>query len=294
MDRIVTTGTFDGLHRGHRLLLESLRMEGERRGWKPVVVTFDRHPLAMINPARAPHILMLPGERDACLRDLGFEVAEVHFDEEMRRLTAEAWMRRLRDEYGARGVMLGYDNTFGSDGTDLGIRDYEELGRGMGVEVLSCGVEPGVSSSDIRRALATGDIAGANAMLGYDWMLRGNVVHGREMGRDIGFRTANLSVDSRLQLPGRGVYATMVTMPDGTELPAVTNIGMRPTFGEHGPVSVETHIPGFAGDLYGAELCIRPVTKIRDEERFKTIGDLRLGIERDVARSLEILNSCTA
>lgn len=294
MDRIVTTGTFDGLHRGHRLLLESLRMEGERRGWKPVVVTFDRHPLAMINPARAPHILMLPGERDARLRDLGFEVAEVHFDEEMRRLTAEAWMRRLRDEYGAKGVMLGYDNTFGSDGTDLGIRDYEELGRGMGIEVLSCGVEPGVSSSDIRRALAAGDIAGANAMLGYDWTLRGNVVHGREMGRDIGFRTANLSVDPRLQLPGRGVYATMVTMPDGTELPAVTNIGMRPTFGEQDPVSVETHIPGFAGDLYGAELCIRPVTKIRDEERFKTIGDLRLGIERDVARSLEILNSCSA
>lgn len=294
MDRIVTTGTFDGLHRGHRLLLESLRMEGERRGWKPVVVTFDRHPLAMINPARAPHILMLPGERDARLRDLGFEVAEVHFDEEMRRLTAEAWMRRLRDEYGAKGVMLGYDNTFGSDGTDLGIRDYEELGRGMCVEVLSCGVEPSVSSSDIRRALAAGDIAGANAMLGYDWTLRGNVVHGREMGRDIGFRTANLSVDPRLQLPGRGVYATMVTMPDGTELPAVTNIGMRPTFGEQGPVSVETHIPGFAGDLYGAELCIRPVTKIRDEERFKTIGDLRLGIERDVARSLEILNSCSA
>lgn len=294
MDRIVTTGTFDGLHRGHRLLLESLRKEGERCGWKPVVVTFDRHPLAMINPARAPHILMLPGERDARLRDLGFDVAEVHFDERMRRLTAESWMRRLRDEYGAKGVMLGYDNTFGSDGTDLGIRDYEELGRDMGVEVLSCGVEPGVSSSDIRRALAAGDIAGANAMLGYAWTLRGNVVHGREMGRDIGFRTANLSVDPRLQLPGRGVYATMVTMPDGTELPAVTNIGMRPTFGEQGPVSVETHIPGFAGDLYGAELCIRPVTKIRDEERFKTIGDLRLGIERDVARSLEILNSCTA
>ena len=122
----------------------------------------------MINPARAPHILMLPGERDARLRDLGFDVAEVHFDERMRRLTAEAWMRRLRDEYGAKGVMLGYDNTFGSDGADLGIRDYEELGRGMGVEVLSCGVEPGVSSSDIRRALAAGDIAGANAMLGYD------------------------------------------------------------------------------------------------------------------------------
>lgn len=294
MDRIVTTGTFDGLHRGHRLLLDNLRKEGKRRGWQPVVVTFDRHPLAMINPARAPHILMLPGDRDARLRDLGFDVSEVHFDERMRRLTAEAWMRRLRDEYGAKGVMLGYDNTFGSDGTDLSIRDYEELGRGMGVEVLSCGVEPGVSSSDIRHALAAGDIAGANAMLGYDWTLRGNVVHGREMGRDIGFRTANLSVDPRLQLPGRGVYATMVTMPDGTDLPAVTNIGMRPTFGEQGPVSVETHIPGFAGDLYGAMLAIRPVAKIRDEERFKTIGDLRLGIERDVARSLEILNSCTA
>ena len=294
MDRIVTTGTFDGLHRGHRLLLDNLRKEGKRRGWQPVVVTFDRHPRAMINTARAPHILMLPGERDARLRDLGFDVSEVHFDERMRRLTAEAWMRRLRDEYGARGVMLGYDNTFGCDGTDLGIRDYEELGRGMGVEVLGCGVEPGVSSSDIRHALAAGDIAGANAMLGYDWTLCGNVVHGREMGRDIGFRTANLSVDPRLQLPGRGVYATMVTMPDGTDLPAVTNIGMRPTFGEQGPVSVETHIPGFAGDLYGAMLAIRPVAKIRDEERFKTIGDLRLGIERDVARSLEILNSCTA
>ena len=132
MDRIVTTGTFDGLHRGHRLLLDSLRREGERRGSQPLVVTFDRHPLAMINPTRAPHILMLPGERDARLRSLGFDVAEVHFDERMRRLTAEAWMRRLRDEYGATAVMLGYDNSFGCDGTGLGIRDYEELGRGLG------------------------------------------------------------------------------------------------------------------------------------------------------------------
>ena len=117
------------------------------------------------------------------------------------------------------------------------------------------------------------------------------------MGRDIGFRTANLSVDPRLQLPGRGVYATMVKMPDGTEMPAVTNIGMRPTFDEQGPVWGETHErqrSGFAGDLYGTELCIRPVAKIRDEARFRTIGELRLNIERDVARSLEILNSCTA
>ena len=83
MDRIVTTGTFDGLHRGHRLLLDSLRREGERRGSQPLVVTFDRHPLAMINPTRAPHILMLPGERDARLRSLGYDVAEVHFDEQM-------------------------------------------------------------------------------------------------------------------------------------------------------------------------------------------------------------------
>lgn len=286
MGNIITTGTFDGIHRGHVELLHTLVSEAGRRGGEAVVVTFDRHPLAVIAPTRAPHMLTLPGERNARLRSYGVTVEETHFDETMRSMNAEEWMRLLHCSYGADTLLLGYDNTFGCDGVDLSMRDYEMLGVRNGLEVLCAPMVPGVSSSAIRRALAAGDIDGANRMLGYEWAMRGNVVQGRRMGRYIGFRTANLAVDPRLQLPRPGVYATEVTLPDGSVMPGVTNIGVRPTFDDCGAVSVETHIPGFDGNLYGERIIVKPVKRLRAEERFDTIPSLQEQIARDINEAL--------
>lgn len=294
MGNIVTTGTFDGIHRGHVELLQTLVSEARSHGGEPVAVTFDRHPLAVIAPARAPHMLMLPGARNARLREYGVKVVELHFDEAMRSMTAGEWMSLLHDRYDADTLVLGYDNTFGCDGVDLSLRDYEILGQRNGLKVLTAPMVPGVSSSAIRKALATGDIEGANAMLGYDWALDGPVVQGRRMGRYIGFRTANLAVDPRLQLPAPGVYATEVTMPDGSLRTGVTNIGVRPTFDDNGSVSVETHIPGYEGNLYGSRITVRPVRRLRDEVRFDTVPSLKEQIAKDVNEALAATASAGA
>lgn len=294
MGNIITTGTFDGIHRGHVELLHTLVAEAERRGGEPVVVTFDRHPLAVIAPTRAPHMLMLPEDRNARLRSYGVAVEEVHFDEAMRCMNAGDWMGLLHDRYGADTLVLGYDNTFGCDGVDLSMRDYEILGHRNGLEVLGAPMVPGVSSSAIRRAIAAGDIAAANDMLGYGWTMSGNVVQGRRMGRYLGFRTANLAVDPRLQLPEPGVYATEVTLPGGTMMPGVTNIGVRPTFDDNGAVSVETHIPGFDGNLYGQRITVRPVKRLRAEERFDTIPSLQEQIAKDINEALAVVRPAGA
>lgn len=294
MGNIVTTGTFDGIHRGHVELLQTLVSEARSHGGEPVAVTFDRHPLAVIAPARAPHMLMLPEDRNVRLREFGVKVVELHFDEAMRSMTAGEWMSLLHDRYDADTLVLGYDNTFGCDGVDLSLRDYEILGQRNGLKVLTAPMVPGVSSSSIRKALATGDIEGANAMLGYDWALDGPVVQGRRMGRYIGFRTANLAVDPRLQLPAPGVYATEVTMPDGSLMTGVTNIGVRPTFDDNGSVSVETHIPGYEGNLYGSRITVRPVRRLRDEVRFDTVPSLKEQIAKDVNEALAATASAGA
>lgn len=286
MGNVITTGTFDGVHRGHVEVLRTVLSEAARIGGKGVVVTFDRHPLTVIAPSRAPKLLLLPAERDRLLRRQGVSVVEMHFDAGMRGMSAGDWMRRLRGEFGADTLVLGYDNTFGRDGADLSTHDYELLGAEHGLRVISVPQLPGVSSSAVRRALAAGDIENANRMLGYPWSIGGIVEHGRGVGRRIGFRTANLAVEPDLQLPAAGVYATEVTLHDGRMMPGVTNIGMRPTFDDGGTVSVETHIPGFGEDIYGETIRIRPVMRIRGEVRFESVDDLKRRIAIDINEAL--------
>lgn len=281
-ERAVTTGTFDGVHRGHRLLLDSLKNESSRRGLVPLAVTFDRHPLDMVCPARAPKLLMLPDRRDAMLREEGIDVVRMAFTEDVMHLTVAQWMEKMHADLGAEMVMIGYDNTFGSDGRGMDTEGYRRNARTSGIELEVAPELPGVSSSRIRQAISGGNVAEAERLLGRSWMLSGEVMPGRKVGRAIGFPTANLAVDCRLILPAPGVYATTVVMPDGKRRPAVTNVGVRPTF-DCGEICVETHIPGFAGDLYGANLDIEFRRRIRDEKKFNGPEELKRRIAMDIA-----------
>lgn len=263
----ITVGTFDGVHRGHRRVVEFLLRNSEQRGLRPLVITFEPHPLAIVAPQRAPHLLELPAEREANLRALGVDVEVLRFDEELRRLTVEQWMQRLRDDYNARLLVAGYDNTFGSDGMTMNIADYREIGRKLGIDVLEAPIENGVSSTLIRHALLAGDVETAAAMLGRPYALSGTVAHGRGLGRQLGFPTANLLADPRLLLPAPGVYAA-----DANGMRAVVNIGVAPTVDAALPLTVEAHLIGFSGNLYGTPLRLEFLRRLRDEKRF---GDLR-------------------
>ena len=279
----VSTGTFDGVHRGHQLLLTSLREASEAKGLSPLILTFDRHPLEVIAPERAPKLIMASEERDDIIRGLGVNVEEISFTEELRRLSAREWLDRLRREYGAGIVVLGYDNRFGSDGRSLSWDDYRRTAADLGLDFLQAPEIPGISSSAIRRAIAEGNIQGANEMLGRDWTLSGTVEQGRKVGRRIGFRTANLSVDPSLLLPATGVYATEAMLPDGSSWRALTNVGVRPTFSDPDTVSVETHIPGIDADLYGKPLRLTFLRRIRPERRFDSPEALKAQIAEDLS-----------
>lgn len=279
--KIVTTGTFDGVHKGHREVLDFMKERSEALGLSPAVVTFDRHPLEVIAPERAPKLLMSPDDRDAALSELGVEVVRMAFDEELRRLTAAEWLRRMR-QAGVREVVVGYDNTFGCDGRSLRMEDYFRLGRELDMAVEEAPVLPGVSSTLVRDALAFGRVEEAAGMLGRPYTMTGEVVHGRHVGHRLGFPTANVVCDSRLAVPASGVYAADVALPDGSSRKAVVNIGTRPTVDNGSDISVEAHIPDFSGDLYGRTISLSFLRRLRDERRFGTLGELQDAIRADI------------
>ena len=279
--KIVTTGTFDGVHKGHRKVLDFMKERGAALGLSPAVVTFDRHPLEVISPERAPKLLMTPDDRDAALSSLGVEVVRLAFDESLRRLTAAQWLRRMH-RAGVEEVVVGYDNTFGCDGRSLRMEDYFRLGRAEGIAVEEAPLLPGVSSTLVRDALADGRVEDAARMLGRPYMLTGTVVHGRHLGHKLGFPTANVDCGSRLAIPAPGVYAADVVLPYGSLRKAVVNIGSRPTVDNGSDISVEAHIPGFSGDLYGKTVSLRFLRRLRDEHRFGSLDELQAAIRADI------------
>lgn len=279
-DSIVTAGTFDGVHLGHLRVIDTLKREAEARRLTPVVVTFPTHPLGVIAPERAPGMLTSAQEKVRLLREQGVEVRLFDFDEQLRRTTARDWLRKLRDELGAKAVVIGYDNTFGSDGRKMTPSDYLNAGLEAGLEMIQAEVLPGISSSIIRKTLGTGDVEGAGRMLGRPYALEGEVVHGRHLGSKLGFPTANVRPTSDRLVPLPGVYAG-----EAMGKPAVINVGYRPSVQSHGDLSIECHIPGYEGDLYGRELRVSFKRRLRDERRFPTLEDLRVAVNADI-RSL--------
>lgn len=284
---IVTVGTFDGLHRGHLEVIATLEEAAAGLGLAPLLITFANHPLDVVAPARAPKLLMTPEEKEEALRALPVHSEMLRFDRALCSLTARQWLERLRDEYGARAIVVGYDNTFGSDGRFLTRHQLRDIADDLGLKWVDPPVLEGISSSHIRRTVAAGLLPEAAAMLGRPYTVHGRVIPGKQLGRRLGFPTANLSVDSCKLLPPPGVYAADALLPDGTVNRAVINIGRRPTVDDGNALSVEAHIIGYSGDLYGQVLTLRLLRRLRDERKFPDLEELKAAITADVASASE-------
>lgn len=292
MATAATVGTFDGFHRGHRVVVETLLAEARSRGMRPLALSFDRHPLLTIAPERAPLDLTTPAERRRLITAAGVDFTEIVFTREEAALTAREFIRGLRSRLDVRLIVIGYDNTFGSDGRRLSADDYIHIGAREGVEVLVAPVLEGISSSAIRQALSEGDVRRAAAMLGRPYSVAGIVEHGQALGRRLGFPTANLSLPPRTCLPADGVYAAVARTPQG-EYPAVVNVGRRPTVAADSPRRVEAHLIGFSGDLYGGEMELSFVERLRGERKFDSLETLTRAVHEDIRAAGEVLKEHT-
>jgi len=291
---VLTLGNFDGVHRGHQAIVERARAEAGRRGGQAVVLTFHPHPVAVLAPDRAPLMIQSLHDRLATLRALGLEVVVAQrFTRAFAGLEPEAFIERfVLSALDVQHVVVGYDVTFGR-GRSGTADTLATLGPRLGFTVEAVGpVRVGndvVSSSSVRKAIASGDVVRAAALLGRRHRLRGRVIRGEQRGRTLGFPTANLHVGSRLLVPAYGVYAAWVHAQGATR-PGVVNIGVRPTFGEVRR-TIEAHVLDWSGDLYGAWAELELVAHLRGEQRFEGPTALREAIAADVAHARRALDA---
>ena len=279
-----TIGFFDGVHRGHRCLIQQLMELATERNEQAMIITFDVHPRQIMQTNYVPQLLTLPEEKMNMLNETEADsVVMLHFTHEMSLLSSTEFMKLLHDDYNVDCLLMGYDHRFGHDGGD--ISDYVERGRNVGVEIFVAKEleEEKVSSRIIRNLIEDGDLLKANDLLGYEFQVTAPVVHGHEVGRSLGFPTANLSWPEGKILPEEGVYAAWATLPDGSKMKAMLNIGCRPTINNGENITVEVHILDFDGELYGLPLTIDFVAKLRDEMRFENKQTLIKQLRKDAA-----------
>ena len=287
---VVATGFFDGVHLGHRLVIDTLLRAAHERGEQSVIVTFWPHPRTVLQKdARELRLLSSLQEKRAMLSELGVDRVEVvPFSREFRSMTAEQYLRDfVKGRLGGTAVVLGYDNRMGSDG--LPHDAIVPLAQSLCLDVVECGAASGglgeqaISSTKIRAALERGDVVAAEAMLGYRYGLHGVVVAGNRLGRTLGYPTANMQLYEPLKLvPGNGVYLVEVETLGGHYY-GMTNIGVRPTVSGAGTRTIETHILDFDELIYGLDIRLRFIEKIRDERRFDSLDGLKAQLSADEA-----------
>ncbi len=285
---VATVGVFDGMHRGHRHLIEHLRAMADRLHGEAVVVTFDTHPRAVIEGV-APRSILSLEHRLVLLERLGVDQTVVlPFDDDTRQMTYERFTSEvLVERLGVVGLLFGYNGRFGHDGAGTAERLWP-LGEALGFVVeeappISLDGQP-ISSSRIRDAIESGELRAASEMLGRAPAIYGRVVRGDGRGRALGFPTANVDPEGEI-LPPRGVYQ-VVARVRGERYAAVANIGVRPTFAAQGgarPTVLEVHVPGLETDLYGERIEVELVRKLRDERTFPDQEALIRQIREDVA-----------
>lgn len=290
-----TIGFFDGVHKGHRYLIRQVNELAQQRGLSSMVITFDSHPREVLHSAFCPQLLSTPEEKMALLAKTGIQrPVMLPFTTELAALSAREFMQQvLREQWGVQVLVIGYDNRFGRNRSES-FDDYVAYGKEMGIEVVHARplqVEGlNISSSMVRSVLQEGEMQMAYTCLGYHYSLSGTVTHGEHVGTSLGYPTANIQVaDCRKLIPANGVYAVRAMIDgDGRWLQGMTNIGTRPTYGDHA-IGIETHLFGYHNDLYGHELTVRFVQRLRDERKFHNTGELVRQLERDALQAKTIL-----
>lgn len=289
-----TIGFFDGVHRGHQFMIDSLTTMAHAQGRLSLVITFDRHPRQVVHADYVPQLITTTDEKLQLLHATAADRIEMlHFDAQMAQLSAYEFMRQvLHEKYGVAMLLTGYDNRFGHNRAE-GFADYVRYGEEMGMEVRQNtpididGLR--VSSSLIRRLIVEGNITEASNCMGHPYSITGSVAHGFQEGRRIGFPTVNIVPESAEKLvPGNGVYATRVSVEGGEWMPAMLNIGTNPTF-QRQQTTIEAHIIGFEGDIYGRKVRVEFGRKLRDEQRFESVEALQKQLEADKKEVLMVL-----
>ena len=283
---------FDGVHLGHSFVVRTVCDQGRQRGLTPLLITFLTHPIASLRPGSEPTALTSAQQRSHLLQELGAERVELLDFNRIRKLKAEEFLEMLHHDYGVDVLIMGFNNRIGCD-----LRPASELKPRYGnVEIITLKPRPGgddISSSAIRKAVASGRVEEAAMMLGRPYTLCGTVVSGRQLGRTIGFPTANIvPLLHNAAVPAGGVYAADISIGNNPQTQrAMVNIGTRPTVGGH-HCTIEAHIIGFDGDLYGHTLNVAFLKRLRDERRFDSLDQLRSQLLADREEAMTLTQPC--
>lgn len=282
---IVVLGNFDGVHRGHRALLRKAASLAAEDGASVLVWTFDSLPTPAITETALRRELLLAYGADDVLFDAFKNVKDLSPRQFVEQI--------LRDKLGAEAAVCGYNYSFGRHGSgDAALLSALCAEYGIACHTVDRVTLDGeeISSTRIRELLAAGELDRATALLGHPYLFRGEVVPGQALGRTIGIPTVNFTVDRTVCLPKRGVYASFCYLPDGRIVPAVTNVGYRPTVSEDEITVIETHLLDFSGDLYGVSLPVGLLSYLREEKKFPSLDALREAISFDSHRAREVFH----
>jgi riboflavin kinase/FMN adenylyltransferase len=285
-DCVATIGSFDGVHRGHLSLIQRVKELAESEKKQSAVITFSNPPLQIIRPEDTPLLLTSCEEKIERLSHTGIDECFVlDFTKELSKLSAAQFMEEImKKQYHVSHLVIGYDNRFGYN-REEGFEDYVRYGQSLGIQVENITAlrkaDQIISSSAIRELLLRGDMAAATTMLGYPYTLRGMVVSGHQVGRTMGFPTANLQLcDTGKLVPAKGVYAVWVTV-DGKVYKGMLNIGQRPTVHNGDECSIEVHILNFHSNIYQRQLSVSFIQRIRSEYPFESIEALEAQLKKD-------------
>jgi len=291
---VLTLGTFDGVHIGHRKILEKVTQNTENSEYESLVLTFFPHPRMVLQGQSDVKLLNTISEKIDLLEKIGIQNLVIHpFDESFSRLTAEEFVKDvLVDQFHIQKIIIGHDHRFGKNRT-ANIDDLVTFGKQYNFEVEQISVQEikdvSISSTKIRKALTEGNMALANEYLGYDYFLTGTILKGKQLGRTIGFPTANLQIEEDYKLiPRNGAYVVKSTINQKTVF-GMMNIGFNPTLGE-GKLSIEIHYFDFDADLYDQKIAVSLLAYLRPEQKFDSVTLLKKQLEKDMDAAFNYIN----
>lgn len=292
---VVTLGTFDGLHLGHQKIISDLVQSAKELDLESVLLTFFPHPRMVLEKEHGIRLLSTLGEKGLLLQQLGLDNLVIQkFDHDFSQLTARDFVEKvLVGKFNIAKIIIGYDHHFGKGGSG-NIEDLREFAKEFGFQVQEISAKEmdkvSISSTKVRQALEQGQVALANSYLGYPYFFNGEVVHGKALGRELGFPTANFHIQEDYKLiPKNGVYIVMSTI-NGKSVKGMMSIGINPTFKEH-PYSIEVNYLDFEGDLYNQRLKVSILKRIRDEVKFDNLQDLIQQLKQDELITREFFQS---